>query len=296
MELTIDEIILQIEEWLEVLVSYFPRIIWALVAMLIASFMARFVGRRLSSFGRKHIDNKMLGRLLSTISSLLIILVGLIIALRILRLDGVVTSVLAGAGIIGFALGFAFQDIASNFISGIIIATQKPFRVGDLVETNDHYGTVRTIHLRMTEIQTLTGQIVYIPNKEILLQTLVDYSTLQKRRVDIHVGVSYGDKLEKVEKVTLEAIDNLEQIDDGSPVDLYYQEFGDSSINFVVRFWINFQRETDFLQAQSEAIKAIKAAYDKNNITIPFPIRTLDFGIKGGSTLSEQKVTLAKKK
>ncbi len=79
-------------------------------------------------------------------------------------------------------------------------------------------------------------------------------------------------------------------------MDLYYQEFGDSSINFIIRYWVNFTKQTDYLQAMHDGIKNIKKAYDENDITIPFPIRTLDFGIKGGKTLDEVQMQVQNKK
>ncbi len=103
----------------------------------------------------------------------------------------------------------------------------------------------------------------------------------------MNVGISYGDDLEKVEEITLEAINRINYLDKDKPVDLYFLEFGNSSINFVVRYWVNYYKQTDYLKALSDGIKNIKKSYDNNNITIPFPIRTLDFGIKGGEKLSE---------
>jgi small conductance mechanosensitive channel len=103
----------------------------------------------------------------------------------------------------------------------------------------------------------------------------------------LKVGVSYGEDLEQVRAVTLNAIKALPDLLAREDISLYYTEFGDSSINFELRFWINFKKQPDYLQARSEAIIAIKKAYNKHNISIPFPIRTLDFGIKGGEKLNE---------
>jgi small conductance mechanosensitive channel len=109
----------------------------------------------------------------------------------------------------------------------------------------------------------------------------------KSRRIDLDVGISYGDDLEKAEKVTLLAIRQIEGLESNKPVDLFYKEFGNSSINFVVRYWVGFNKETDYLRALSQGIKNIKKAYEQNGITITFPIRTLDFGIKGGKNLAE---------
>ena len=104
--------------------------------------------------------------------------------------------------------------------------------------------------------------------------------------MDLTVGVSYGEDLERVRDITLKAIADIEGTTDDE-ITFFYQEFGDSSINFDIRIWVNTAEQVEFLQVKSDAVMRIKKAFDQNNITIPFPIRTLDFGIKGGQPLSE---------
>ena len=268
-------------------------IILIVVLAIIFGRLLRFVTKKTLT---KFVKSPTIINLFSTFAYIVVLAVGIVAILQILELDKAVASVLAGAGIIGLALGFAFQDVAANFLSGIIIAFQNPFKVGDLVETNETFGTVKRISLRMTQIQTLQGQMVYIPNKEILLNPLIDYSDLGQRRIDLVGGVSYGDDLSKVRDITIKAVKSIEQVDTNKPIDLYYQEFGESSINYVISFWTDFKKQPDFLSAQSEAIMAIKLAYEQEDIMIPFPIRTLDFGIKGGEKLSAELANKTKNK
>lgn len=219
--------------------------------------------------------------------SFIVLAVGLVIALGILQLQEAATSLLAGAGIIGLALGLAFQDIAANYFAGFMLSFRRPIVVGDLVETNGVFGTVSEIELRSTYILTPQGQRVMIPNRKIFNEVLTNFSTNGERRVDVAVGVSYGDDLEKAEKVAIAAVEGLDGRMQDKPVQFFYEGFGGSSIDFQLRFWVKFHKNTDFLAARSHAIKAIKRAFDENEITIPFPIRTLDFGIEGGATLAE---------
>ncbi len=114
---------------------------------------------------------------------------------------------------------------------------------------------------------------------------MINYTKSGIRRIDLSVGISYGDDLEKVKKVTQEAIESMSGLARGRKVNFYYEEFGDSSINFTVQFWVSFRENADFLASRSEAIMKIKKAFDENDIMIPFPIRTLDFGIRGGEKL-----------
>lgn len=134
-------------------------------------------------------------------------------------------------------------------------------------------------------MRTPQGQLVLIPNKEVFANVLTNYSDLGKRRVDLAVGVSYADDLEKVRTAAVEAIESITKRDRGRPVELFYDSFGDSAINFSVRFWIDFADNRDYVDARSEAVMRIKRAFDAAGITIPFPIRTLDFSPIGGRTL-----------
>ncbi len=213
--------------------------------------------------------------------------VTIFVALSILNLDKAVTSILAGAGILGLALAFAFQDIASNFMSGIFLSIRRPLHTGDIVQIKNYMGKITQINLRDTVLRTFQGQMVIIPNKEVLQNPIENYSLLGKRRMDLTVGVSYGDDLQKVKNVTLKALEGIEGLTKDDEITFFYKEFGDSSINFDVRLWVHTAEQPEYLQVRSEAVMRIKQAYDENNITIPFPIRTLDFGIKGGLPLKE---------
>ena len=116
----------------------------------------------------------------------------------------------------------------------------------------------------------------------------------EKEEIDLTIGISYGDDLEKVKKVTMDSLVGMKGLSTVDDITFFYTEFGDSSINYVLRIWINSADQPEFLGASSEAIMRIKKAYDENDITIPFPIRTLDFGIKGGVPLDD--VTLKTEK
>lgn len=272
-------------DWIKTFIQMLPNVMLAALIVVIAWLLARLARYWSKRLVAKMTDSLTLRRLIGNSVYLLVVLIGLFGALSILHLDKTVTSILAGAGIIGLALGFAFQDIAANFISGITMAAQRPIRVGELIGTNDHIGTVERIDLRTTELRDLQGIQIIIPNKDIFQSVLMNYTRHGIRRVDIGVGVSYGDDLQKAERVTIEAVRSVPERLQDHEVELYYQGFGDSSIDLEVRFWINATSNAHYNDMRSRAIKAIKSAYDREGITIPFPIRTLDFGIKGGQKL-----------
>jgi small conductance mechanosensitive channel len=283
---TFDNLVDKLQGWIEGLILLLPNFVAAVLIVLIAAFVARLARRGVHGVLRRTSSYEQVNHLLATIVYVVVLAVGIFIALGVLELDKAVTSLLAGAGIIGLALGFAFQDLASNFIAGILLSIRRPFAVGDIIETADHMGAVVEVNLRSTRVRTFQGPIVIIPNSQVFQNPVEVYST-GERRVDLGCGVAYGDDLEKARDVAIAALDGLDIVDRDRPVDLYFTEFGDSSINFTLRFWVDFHKQTDFLHAQSEAIIALKKALDEAGLTIPFPIRTLDFGVVGGERLDE---------
>lgn len=284
LEQTFNDLVEKLAGWLDSFILMLPNLVAAVLILVLFWLLARGVRKVSARLLQRVSSYTQVNVLLSTISYVVVLGAGTFIALGVLDLDRAVTSLLAGAGIIGLALGFAFQDIAANFISGILISIRRPFKHGDIIESNDYFGTVHDVNLRTTIVRTFQGQQVIIPNKDIFQNPLVNYSKTTQRRVDLRCGVAYGDNLDEAERVAVDAVKGAGDVQD---VELFYEEFGDSSINFVLRFWVNFEKQTDFLGARSRAIKQLKDAFDERGITIPFPIRTLDFGVVGGEKLSE---------
>ncbi|MEO6831760.1 MAG: mechanosensitive ion channel [Chitinophagaceae bacterium] len=277
----------KLEHWLDSFVVLLPNIVLAALVLAIGLILAKVLKRLFAQLLHRYSKNRSVNRLF--LSFFYVALIGIIVfsALTILKLDKAVTTILAGAGILGLALAFAFQDIAANFISGIFISFRQPIRIGNIVKIKDFMGKIEDINLRDTVIRTFQGQMVIIPNKEVFQNPIENYSLLGKRRFDITIGISYGDDLEKVKQITLKAVSDLEGLSPDDAPSFFYNEFGESSINFTLRLWVKNPEQPEYLNVGSNAIMKIKAAYDANDIMIPFPIRTLDFGIKGGVPLQE---------
>jgi len=271
--------------WLDSAIQMLPNFALALIVLIVFYVLGKLVRKSINRLLESITSNRTIINLLESILSFIVLAIGVFIALSILNLDGAVTSLLAGAGVIGLALGFAFQDIASNFISGIILSIRHPFGIGDIIKSNGYFGRVLKLNLRNTILETPQGQTIYIPNKIIFENPLENFTKNGNQRVDLSCGISYGDDLEKVKEIALNSMKDLKPIDQSRAVEFYFDEFGSSSINFVLRFWVDYTGPADYLSAQSEAIIALKKAFDENNIMIPFPIRTLDFGIRGGEKL-----------
>lgn len=277
----------KLDAWLTAVVAMLPNFGLAVLVLILFWLVAKVV-RAVVRRGMSRIsNNRAVINLFATLTYVALLAVGFFMALGVLQLDKTVISLLAGAGILGLALAFAFQDATENLISGITISVRKPFVVGDFIETNDFLGTVEDITLRYTAIRRPQGQVVLIPNSMVFKNPLINYTETSDRRVDLDVGVSYAADLEEAKRVAIEAVSGVPGRNEARDVELFYTGFGGSSIDFVVRFWLTDAYQGSFMAARSEAIVRIKDAFDRAGITIPFPIRTLDFGIEGGATLTE---------
>lgn len=272
--------------WLDAIVVSIPNMIIALLVGLFAYFISTYVKKLSKKLTSKFTTNKTILNLVANLSSFVLSILALFIILSIFDLGGTINKILATAGVLGLAIGLALQDPMNNLFSGVFMSVEELYKIDDLIETNGFFGTIKSIDLRFTRMKLLSGEEVIIPNKSVLQSPLTNYTISGQRRVEIECGVSYGDNLETVERVVLETISSLENNLEDKPSEFMYTGYGDSSVNFKARFWIKAQGQADFLKKRSIAIKAIFNAFNDNDIMIPFPIRTLDFGIKGGVQLN----------
>ncbi len=282
--------------WFDASVALLPNIAVAFILLVLFFVTSSLVGRAASRAFSRAFDSNAVANLAAACLKVLIVTVGIFVALDLIGLQKAVISLLAGAGIIGLAIGFAFQDLAENLLAGILLGIRKPCEPGDLISTNNQFGTVQRLNLRNTIIKNFSGQIIYVPNKEVFTSVLENFTKSGERRIDIGVGVSYNEDLDRVETTLRDAINSLDFRKKDTDVYVYALEFGDSSINFSVRYWMDYPHESvDYFAAIDAGIKAIKKAFDEADILIPFPIRTLDFNAKGGLKLEDSLEPLTDK-
>lgn len=252
------------------------------VAVLAASVMLAVVLRQLLvRFVDRGDSDRHTGRLIGRFVSVVIVAIGLVYALET---AGVAVGPLLGAlGVGGIALAFAAQDILSNFIAGVLLQVRRPFRVGEQIGSGDYEGTVEDVNLRTVKLTTYDGLTVYLPNAEVLQAPIVNYTRTPLNRTSLTVGVAYDSDLEAVQELALEACSRAEGVQAGPPVEVWVEEFGDSSINLAVRYWHASDIATRWRVRNAVAL-SVKRAFDDAGVTIPFPQRTLWFG-PGATTL-----------
>lgn len=262
-------IVNKLQSWFYATVEMLPNIV--LAAMVVAGFfyLARFAHKLFNKVVYKFSTHYAINGFLGTAIHIAVLCVGIFIALGLLKLDKTVVSLLAGAGIIGLALSFAFQDTAANFIAGIILAIKHPIHVGDLVKVKEFFGTVERINLRSTFLRTSQDQMIIIPNKDVLQNPIQNYSITGNRSIDLSLSVSATEDLDRVREVTITAIKQINYLQQGKKINVYFEEFSGDSINFTVRYWVNSLSQDDYKQALSDGIVHIKRAFHRNGFLPP---------------------------
>jgi len=205
--------------------------------------------------------------IVSTIRNLVMI-IGVLLAISQLGIS--LGPLLAGLGIAGFIIGFALQDTLSNFASGIMILLYRPFDVGDVVDAGGVSGKVSHMSLVSTTFMTFDNQKLVVPNNSIWGAVITNVTAQRTRRVDLVFGISYGDDIDKAEKVLREVVDAHDAVLAEPEPTIRLHELGDSSVNFIVRPWV---MTDDYWDTYWDLTKAVKQRFDKEGISIPFPQR-----------------------
>ena len=260
-----------LRRWFEAFGELLPNLAVAALVLLIFGYGSSYVGRVVCRLMTRVTTHATLSDLLGTIARVTTIVCGLLIALGLLQLDKTVTSLLAGVGVVGLALGFAFQDIAANFMSGFIMALRPPFEKGDLVDTGGQVGMIERIEMRATLLTTLQGLSVIIPNKDVFQSPIINYTHTGDRRMDLLVGVEQAAPLELAQSLALAAARELKNRNPAREPEVFFTEFIEDSVLFTVRVWLASSDERTFLDAKSAAIIGIKQAFDAHEITIFLP-------------------------
>lgn len=278
----------KMDGWLDAIILKLPNIALAILVMILFYFIAIGVRKFFRKYLLSRIGQKSIQNILAKTVFVSIILIGFFVALGVMDLDKVLTSILAGAGVIGLAIGLALQGTLSNTVGGFMLSFMPSIRINDFIKNGDASGVVQEISLRNITIKTPQNNITVIPNSKFVDGVFTNYSLENRGRVFVNCGVGYESNLQEVEDLTVKIISENFKQGDGEQVEFFYTEFGDSSINFMVRFWTDVSTFKQEHAARHKAVKLIKKHFDEKDFNIPFPIRTLDFG-KNNLTVHTEK-------
>lgn len=236
-----------------------------------------YLEKNLAEKTETKIDN-IIFDLLNKFSGVIIYAVAVVLALDILGMN--VMPFIAGAGVMGIAIGFAAKDTLSNLIAGVLLIIDRPFEIGDRIEVwsapagSASWGDVIDIGLRATKIRTTDNIIIIIPNNEIMKRDIVNYTIItSKIRVRINIGVAYDTDLPRAKEVILGVADTTDWIAKQPPPKVVVTAFGESSVDLQLRVWIDDARKR--MDTISHITDQVKEAFDKTGIEIPYPRRDI---------------------
>ncbi len=197
---------------------------------------------------------------------------------------------IAAAG--AFAVGLAMQNVISNFVAGVFIYTDKPFRIGDWIEWDDgtYSGVVEDISLRVTRVRTFDNELLTVPNSALTSGVIKNPVEADKLRLKFVFGIGYGDDIEQASDIVVEEARNHREILDDPAPSVRLTELGDSSVGLQSRIWIADPSRADFVRIRGEYVTAVKERFDEEGIDIPYPVRTLEGGLSLESESSQSVV------
>lgn len=188
------------------------------------------------------------------------------------------------------AIGFALQDVIKNFVAGIFIFTDRPFRIGDWIEWDGNSGIVEDISLRVSRVRTFDNELLTVPNSH-LTDTVVKNPVANGRlRLKVDFGIGYDDDIEQATEIIVEEAEKHEGIMDEPAPSVRLVELGDSSVGLQSRIWIESPTRADFVKTRGEYVQTVKERFDAEGINIPYPNRTIggDLQIQGIDDLATQ--------
>lgn len=251
-----------------------PGLLSGLIVLFLTKYAVKLVLKIADEAGSRTIKSKSLQLLLKKVSRIGVWTIGILLACVLAFPGFELGDIIATLGIGSVAVGFAFQDIFKNFLAGIILLVEEPFRIGDEIVIGDYEGKVENISIRTTKLRTFSGERVLLPNSTVFTDAVKVATAYSSRRTDLAVGVDYNTPLSEASAILESTIPKISGVLENPTPEIDVVNFGDSSIDFVVRYWTAPQKK-QLRTIQTKAMIEIKKALDKAEIGIPYPIRTV---------------------
>ncbi len=271
----LDDLLKNIQAYYHSFVALLPKLGLAILVFTMLLLVARFI----RSFSQNRLNSKMddglLARFIANFIGMVVVIFALLLALRIVGLGGIAVGLLSTAGVGAFVLGFAFKDIGENFLAGIVLAFNRPFRIGDTVELNGHSGKVIALNLRDTQIKTLDGKDIFIPNSNVVKNAVVNYTIDGYIREEFTIGLDYDSDMEKVVSIMQKVLDDHEHLihEAGRMPDVVYGELAASTLNVKSRYWIDtFNTKVPALKLKMNLINQTLDALNAEGFYLPSDI------------------------
>ena len=253
-------------------VSSIPALIGVLIVILITWIVAKIVRYSGFKWAQRTEGDRSTEILIGRLCYGGVWVAGAVIALGVWGID--FATMLGALGLTSVAIGFSLKDVLSNYISGVILLSARPFSIGDQVVINGYEGEITQVQLRSTTLRTYDGRMVYIPNQEVFQASITNNTASKYLRSSVFVGIDYDADIIEARKVIVQEISNHDRVQIEPPPEVLVHELAASTVNLEVRFWVD-SRRSGFLETTSIVAQSVKEALQKNNIEMPTEIYTL---------------------
>lgn len=275
-----DEILKRLDTYYHSFLKSVPRIGLAVLIVVVGILLANWLASLFQKKIKRESYDPLMSNFLAKAIKLIFIICIFLLALNIAGLSSIAAAIVATAGASAIVLGFAFKDIAENFLAGIILAFNRPFHVNDTVRIEEVFGKVKAMEFRYTKITTFDGRNVYIPNADVLTKPVFNYTEDGFYRVDFIVGIAYENDIEKAKDIITACFDEEQDIIKDALHENFVavDELAPSTVNLKIYFWLtteDFRRST--LQTKGRLIQKIKARLEENGFNLPAEISELKF-------------------
>jgi small conductance mechanosensitive channel len=257
-----------IEKIREIVTIYGIKVIAAIAIFIIGRWIAKLIEKILNKVMEKRGVDPTITTFVGNLTYFAALTFVILAALSQLGIQ--TTSFIAVIGAAGLAIGLALQGSLANFAAGFLMIVFRPFKVGDYIDGAGTAGTVEKIQIFTTQLKTPDNKTVMIPNAKLTNDNITNYSSKGTRRVDLVMGISYDDDIDKARKIMEDIISGDDRILKDPPLTIAVSELADSSVNFVVRPWV---RAGDYWDVYFDLIEKIKKRFDQEGISIPYPQR-----------------------
>ena len=207
--------------------------------------------------------------------AILVLFAAIAVAFGMAGYGNFLTSLATIAAAATLAIGFALQDVIANFVAGVFIYTDKPFRIGDWIEWDGNAGIVEDISLRVTRVRTFDNELLTVPNSNLTDGVIKNPVAKEQLRLQFLFGIGYDDDIDKATEIIIEEAEKHDDILDDPAPSVRLTELGDSSVGLKSRVWIADPGRGDFVRTKGEYVKAVKEGFDEAGINIPYPNRTI---------------------
>jgi small-conductance mechanosensitive channel len=254
---------------LDTMTALLPNLAAASFVVVLFALLGKAAGKAVDRFSdRREEQARRAARVTRRLVAWTLNLVGLVLALQILGLTGLATSLLATGGFAAIVLGFAFREIGENLLAGLMLGLSRSFEVGDLIESSGHTGEVRDIKVRHVHLRTADGRDVFVPSASILQNVLVNYTRDSLRRGEFTVGVDYAEPLDRALRLALEAVRGVDGVLVDPPASARIETFDAQFVVLKVLFWVNTDTGAGLSSTRSRVMGAALTALRGAGITI----------------------------